>query len=208
MALTKLPILLISVLVAGSHVPIEAGEFNRVLSIGDSAPAWIGLPSVEGTAFDLANFADKSVVVIVFTCNSCPYAVDAEDRLNELHTWLTQKNGQLVAINVNTIDEDALPAMRERAAEKGFEFPYLFDASQQIARDYGATTTPEYFVLDRERKIVYMGSLDDSPDGREVTKPYVKDAVASLLVGSKVDKSETVPIGCRIRFDRVKRTRK
>ena len=146
-------------------------------------------------------------MVVAFTCNSCPYAVDAEPRLVALDKWLKERDGALVAMNVNKVEADQLPAMRRRAEERGFAFPYLYDESQQIAKDFGATTTPEFFVLDRDRKIAYMGSLDDSPDGKSVTKQYVRDAVSAVIAGDPVSKAETVPIGCRIRYDRSRRGR-
>ena len=107
---------------------------------------------------------------------------------------------QLVAINVNVVKDDSLAAMKQRAEEKGFPYSYLHDPTQKIAKDYGAIKTPEFFVLDANRKIVYMGSLDDSPDGMAVTKRYVADAVQAVLSGKKPETTETVPIGCRVRY--------
>lgn len=185
----------------------NAGEFNRVLSLGDSAPKWDALPSVVDNKVGLDDYSERSVVVVAFTCNSCPYAVDVQERLVALQTWLSENDGQLLAINVNTVDEDLLPKMKERAEEAGFNFPYLFDETQEIARRYGATTTPEFYVLDRDRKVRYMGSLDDSPDGKDVKTQYVRDAVEQVLESQDVKQGETVPIGCRIRFERKRRGR-
>ena len=109
---------------------------------------------------------------------------------------------------MNKVKEDLLPKMKATAEEKGFKFPYLFDETQKIAKDFGAKYTPEFFVLDQERKIVYMGSLDDSPDGKNVNQRYVRSAVEAALAGETPKVAETVPIGCRIRFDRQRRTRK
>src|SRR6056297_2589559 len=143
-----------------------SGEFNRVLNVGDAAPIWQDLPGVDGQAHSLGDLSDKDAVVVVFTCNSCPYAVDIEDRLIELSREYRDRNVAVVAINVNLVREDLLPAMKQRAAEKQFPFAYLFDESQQIAKDFGAKRTPECFVLDGDRKVVYMGAFDDSPDGK------------------------------------------
>lgn len=184
----------------------EAGEFNQVLNIGDMAPAWNDLPGVDERPHSLADLQKEKVVVVVFTCNSCPYAVDVEDRLIALQKEYSSRGVALVAINVNKVKEDLLPAMKETATEKGFKFPYLFDESQKIAIDYGAKYTPEFFVLDQQRKIVYMGSLDDSPDGKKVSKRYVHLAVEAAIAGAKPDVTETVPIGCRVRFERQRRT--
>jgi peroxiredoxin len=186
----------------------EAGQFNRVLDIGDQAPAWQDLPGVDDQQHSFDELSRFPVVVVAFTCNSCPYAVDVEDRLVAFHKQYSQRGVGLVAINVNKVEEDRLPAMKEKATEKGFKFPYLFDESQKIARDYGAQYTPEFFVLDRQRKVVYMGSLDDSPDGKSVNASYVEVAVKAALEGTEPEVTESVPIGCRVRFERQRRSRK
>lgn len=182
--------------------PVLAGEFNSVLSIGDAAPGWEKLPAADGKEHALADFADADAVIVAFTCNSCPYAVDVEDRLIALAAAAAEKKVAVVAINVNKVPADSLEKMAERAKEKSFNFPYLFDDTQQIARDYGASRTPEFFVLNKDRKIVYMGALDDSPDGKKVTKTYVNDALAAALAGKEPEVKETVPIGCGIRYKR------
>ena len=184
-----------------------AGKYNPVLSIGDKAPAWQGLENVDGSKHSLADMK-QPVVVLVFTCNSCPYAVDYEARLKSLSAAIDQEKVAIVAVNVNKIEEDLPTAMKLRAQEQGFRFPYLFDGSQKIARDYGATYTPEFFVLDEDRKVVYMGAMDDSTDASKVTKHYVNDAIAAALQQKVPAVSETVAIGCRTRFERIRRRRK
>ena len=181
-----------------------AGEYNRVLDIGAPAPAWQGLPGVDGKDHSLADLRERAAVVLVFTCNSCPYAVDVEDRLVALADDLRTRDVAVVAVNVNQVPEDSPEAMKRKAEAQGFHFPYLFDETQQIARDYGATTTPEWFVLDGQRRIAYMGSLDDSPDGSQVSRRYVRAAVDAVLQGDAPEVTETIPIGCRIRFERVR----
>jgi|TARA_A100000171_G_scaffold49712_1_gene59366 peroxiredoxin len=187
---------------------VTAGEFNTVLDVGDPAPEWSDLPTTEGTTSSLKDLSDSKVVVLAFTCNSCPYAIDAEERLIALSKDYAEKSVTVIAVNVNTIEEDAMPAMKEKAKEKEFPFAYLYDESQQIARDYGAKYTPQFFVLDADQKIAYMGAMDDSPDGRNVTKPYLRNAVDEILAGKPVTVSETVPIGCRIRMERQRRSRR
>lgn len=185
----------------------SAGEYNQVLSIGDVAPEWKDIAGVDGESHSWKDVEEATVVVVVFTSNTCPYAVDVEDRLVALHKQFTDRGVAVVAINSNTAEADQLPAMRERAQEKKFRFPYLDDASQELARRYGATTTPEFFVLDDNRKVIYMGSLDDSPDGSSVTKRHVEAAIEAVLEGETPETTETVPIGCRIRFKRTSRGR-
>lgn len=183
-----------------------AGEYNSVLSTGDSMPAWTELPGTDGELHSSSTLNDQDVVVVVFTCNSCPYAIDLDDRLVALSKRYEKKSFALVAINVNLIDEDRMPAMKEKAEQKKFTFPYLFDQSQGIAKSFGAKYTPECFVFDDERKLVYQGSMDDSPDGTSVSKRYVIDAIEAAFRDSLPATKESVPIGCRIRFKRERRT--
>jgi peroxiredoxin len=192
---------------AGLAGLMPAGEFNKKLSVGDPAPAWAGLPGTDGKAHSLADLNGKQAVVLVFTCNSCPVAVGYEGRIV---TFAKQHTGAdspvaLVAVNVNTIEEDRLPKMKERAKEQGFTFPYLYDETQKIARDYGATTTPEFFVLDKDRKIAYMGAMDDAGPPATAAKHFVVDAVQTVLKGGKPAVAETFPRGCMIRSTRPKR---
>lgn len=186
-------------LLAISHS--AAGEFNSVLSIGDKAPTWTDLPGVDGKTHALDDLKNQDVVVVAFTCNSCPYAVDYENRLIDFAKRHAGKKVALVAINVNTIEEDRLPKMQERAKAKGFNFPYLFDESQAIGKAYGAAFTPEFFVLDKERRVVYMGAMDDNTDPEKVNQRWVETAVAAALAGHKPEKTETIAVGCRVRYE-------
>lgn len=188
-------------------VVAAAGEYNPVLSIGNAAPAWSELPGVDGKQHALADLKAKDAVVVAFTCNSCPYAVDYEDRLiafAKKHCGPVGKVG-LVAINVNLVEEDRLPAMKERAGKKGFGFPYLFDETQKIANAYGATFTPEFFVLDRDRKIIYMGAMDDNTDAAKAKVNYVESAVEAVLAGKAPEVKETGARGCLVRYERPRR---
>lgn len=179
-------------------LPLGAGEFNTTLSIGDSAPAWKNLPGVDGNEHSLDDLKQR-VVVVIFTCNSCPIAKDYEDRIIALHKKYAEQVA-VVAINVNRIPDDSLPKMKRRAEEKKFTFPYLFDESQQIAKNYGATFTPEFFILDQSRKIVYMGGMDDNSDPAQVKTNYLEPAIEAALAGKKPAIAETVARGCRIRY--------
>jgi peroxiredoxin len=181
-----------------------AGKYNQQLSIGDAAPGWKDLEGTDGKKHSLADLADKEVIVICFTCNTCPYAVDYEDRLIALAKRFAAAGNQsaLVAINANKVKEDLLPAMQERAKSKGFNFSYLHDATQQVARSYGATYTPEFVVLNKERKVVYLGAMDDSADGKNITKKYVEYAVAAARAGKLPEVTETPAVGCAVRYVR------
>ena len=181
-----------------------AGEYNPTLNIGDAAPAWTNLPGIDGKTHALADLKDKKLVVVVFTCNSCPVAGDYEDRI----IAFAQRHAAdvaVVAINVNRVPEDSLEKMKERAQAKSYPYPYIYDETQQIAKAYGATFTPEFFVLSPERKIVYMGGMDDNSNPAEVKHNYLEPAVTAALTGAKPATPETVARGCRIRYARERR---
>jgi len=180
--------------------PASAGKFNKALSIGDAAPAWKGLPGTDGKEHALDDFKGKDVVVVVFTCNSCPVAQGYESRLMAFAA--ANENVGVVAINVNTAKEDALPAMKARATKKKYPFPYLYDPSQEIARKYGARYTPEFFVLDKHRKVIYMGSMDDKAPPGEAKMKYLEAAVQAARDGKTPEVKETSPAaGCGIKFN-------
>jgi peroxiredoxin len=193
---------LFTVLVAALAVSAaRAGEFNGTLNVGDAAPAWSNLPGTDGRQHALADLADKKIVVVVFTCNSCPVARDYEERVSELARRRPEEVA-VVAINVNRGAEDSLAKMEERAKEKQFPFAYLFDESQKIGRDYGASATPHFFVLSGDRKIVYMGAMDDASDPAEVKVNFVDKAIDAALAGTAPGTAETFARGCGIRYAR------
>ena len=123
------------------------------VKIGDKAPPWSGIIGIDDKEHSLADLKQAKAVVLVFTCNHCPVAQAYEDRLVALQRDYRDKGVRLVAVNVNNLDADKLGPMKVRAKEKQFNFPYLYDPTQKMGRDYGATKTPEIFVLDGERKI-------------------------------------------------------
>lgn len=183
---------------------VTAGQFNPTLNVGDIVPAWPKLPGADGREYAWDDFKDKQLLVVVFTCNSCPYAVDYEDRLNRLAQKYSAADSAVgvVAINANRIEADQLPAMKQRATEKGFTFPYLWDESQQIPRSFGAARTPEFFVLDSSRRILYMGAMDDNTQAAGVQRQYVQEAIDAHLKQQPLQVAETAPVGCAIRYVR------
>jgi peroxiredoxin len=179
---------------------------NDILNIGDDAPAWVDLPGIDAKKHSLAELKGKQIVVVVFTCNSCAYATAYEDRLVAFAKKYAGPDAAVavVAINVNRIPEDRLPKMQERAKEKGFNFTYLYDESQKIGKAFGATYTPEFFVLDKRRKIVYMGAMDDKNPPDEPKNLYLERAVEAALKGEKPAMTETLARGCKVRYARSK----
>ena len=185
-------------------LPVHSGEFNEVLSIGDAAPVWSNLPGTDGKSHSLADYKGKAAVVLVFTCASCPTAVDYEDRINDLAKRLGGPNGKVavVAVCVNRVKGDSLAELTERAKQREFAFDYLHDESQKIAKDYGAIFTPEFYVLGRDRKLVYMGAFDDKTDAALVQQRHVETAITAVLKDEPPAVKETIARGCRVRYVR------
>lgn len=185
----------------------HAGKYNKTLSIGDAAPEFKGLQDADGKSYSLADYKDKDVVVIAFSCNTCPTAVDYEDRVIALAKKFADKCA-VVMINSNKVAGDQLPDLGEKAKKKSFNFPYVHDDdAQSTAKAYGATFTPEFFVLNKERKVVYMGAFDDKTKPEEVKAEYVADAITAALAGKVPAVTETVARGCTVRYVR-ERTKK
>jgi thiol-disulfide isomerase/thioredoxin len=180
---------------------LAASTSYAKVKVGDPAPAWSSLVGVDGKDHSLGEFGKSKALVIVFTCNHCPVAKAYEDRLIELQKDYGPKGVQVIAINVNNIAADRLDKMKERAAEKGFNFPYLYDSTQVSGHDYGARVTPHAFVLNKSRKIVYAGAIDDSQALDGVKARYVRDALDAVLAGRKPPKAETKAFGCGIKYD-------
>jgi peroxiredoxin len=181
--------------VALSLLALAAPLFAAELEIGAKAPDYAKLPGVDGKEYSLADTKDAKVVVVCFTCNRCPVAVAYEDRFVEFQKKYGSKGVKFIAINANKNSED-LAVMKARAEEKGFNFPYIFDASGKSATQYGATVTPHIFVLDSNRTVAYVGAFDDSQT--KPSKNYVADAVDALLAGKKVEVTNTKAVGCGI----------
>jgi peroxiredoxin len=200
-----LPRFLVSaLLLAPCAAPVGAGKFNKKLNIGDAAPTWDKLDATDGKKYAFADFKDRDVLIVVFTCNSCIVAEGYEERLVAFAAECNKPGSKVgfVAINVNTGKADALPAMKERATKRKFGFTYLYDPSQKTALAYGALFTPECFVLNKDRKVVYMGAFDDKP-GSEPKVKYVEAAVKGALGGKAVESAETsAAAGCKIKFDK------
>ncbi|MFO0774505.1 MAG: thioredoxin family protein [Nitrospiraceae bacterium] len=173
------------------------------MKIGDPALDF-ELPAVDGRTYSLASWADKSVLILVFSCNHCPYVHAYEDRLIAIQRDYGPRSVQLVAINANDATrypDDNFAAMRRRAEEKAFNFPYLRDESQAVARAYDAAFTPELFVFDRERRLVYTGKIDDNWQApAAVKRHFLRDAIESVLAGHRPAEPTTHAIGCTIKW--------
>jgi peroxiredoxin len=175
------------------------------LKIGDKAVSF-SLKDVEGNLVSLNDFTDVKGVILTFTCNTCPYAIAYQDRLIDIDKKYKELGYPVVAINPNDPEVkpgDSPEAMNERAHEKGFTFPYLFDKGQKVYPEYGATRTPHIFLLqnvDGAFIVRYIGAIDDNyADAGAVKETYLEDAIDALLAGSSVEITETKAIGCSIK---------
>lgn len=178
-----------------------AGKYNEVVNIGDQAPVFRNLIGTDDKSHSLADLKQAKAVVVVFTCNHCPVAVAYEKRLVQLTKDYKDKGVAVVAINVNNLPADRLDKMKERAEERGFNFPYLYDPSQKTGKAYGAAVTPHCFVLDGRRHIAYMGAIDDNMRQAKAKQHYVRDALDAILAGSKPKVTESKQFGCSIKYD-------
>jgi peroxiredoxin len=174
------------------------------MAIGTPAPPF-SLPGTDGKTYSLDDFAQAKALVVVFTCNHCPVARAVEDRLVRLSADYADRGVRLVAINPNDdrgYPEDSFDAMVERAKEKGFDFPYLRDETQEVARAYDAACTPDVFVVGPDRGLVYNGRIDDSwKDESKVTRRDLREVLDALLEGRAPRLPEVVPsMGCSIKW--------
>jgi len=168
------------------------------LSLGNPASPF-DLPGVDGQSHSLADDEGRPVAV-VFSCCHCPYVVAWEDRLNTIARDYEGRAG-LVAINSNAgYLGDSFEDMRERAAEKGFGFPFLYDESQEVARAYGAARTPEVFLFDAEHRLAYHGAPDSDYTDEAGAEPWLRQALDSVLAGEAPPVAETPPVGCSVKW--------
>jgi peroxiredoxin len=175
------------------------------LKFGDPAPLF-SLLGVDGHPHSLERYQGKSLLVVVFSCSHCPYVQAYEDRLVDLQRDYAERGVQVLAINSNdavAYPEDGFDAMQRRAQDKRFNFPYLHDPSQEVARAFGATHTPQLFVFDHKRRLRYSGKIDDNwQDPRRVTRRYLREALDSLLNAKEPPERYTHAIGCTIKWKR------
>lgn len=173
--------------------------------VGDLATDF-SLENIDGKLVSLSDYIDAKGFIVIFTCNTCPYAVAYEDRIVALDKKYASKGYPVIAIMPNNTDVkpgDNMEAMKARARAKGFTFPYLMDKEQKIYPQYGATKTPHVYILEKTRKgneVKYIGAIDDNyKDSALVTTKYVEDVVDTLLDGGDVKVKETRAIGCSIK---------
>lgn len=162
------------------------------------------LMNIDDEMVSLSDYKDAKGFIVVFTCNTCPYSIANEARIIALDKKYKKTGFPVIAINPNdpvAVPGDSFEKMKDRGQEKGFTFPYLLDVGQKIYPKFGATKTPEvYIVTQSNLKVKYIGAIDNSSrDASAVTEKYVENAVDALLAGKKIEKTTTRAIGCSIK---------
>ena len=198
--------LLVTVFLISAFTPnTTTGSDTKGYDIGDMATDF-NLENIDGKMVSLSNFKDAKGFIVIFTCNTCPYAVAYEDRIEALNKKYASQGYPVIAIMPNNIEVkpgDNMEAMQKRAADKGFTFPYLMDKKQEIYPQYGATKTPHVYVLKNTKYgnvVRYIGAIDDNyKDAALVNQKYVEDAVDALLKDEEIKETKTRAIGCSIK---------
>ncbi len=161
------------------------------------------LKSVDGKMYSMADYKDAKGFIVVFTCNTCPFAMKYEERVNALAKKYKSKGYILLAINSNDPEvqpDDTFALMQQKAKAKGYAFPYLVDEGQKIYPQYGATKTPHVFLLDKNLVVKYIGAIDDNADDANAVKEkYLENAIAALESGKEPSPAVTKAIGCSIK---------
>lgn len=198
--------LFIAVILMSAFAPdTTTGSDAKGYDIGDIATDF-NLENIDGKMVSLSNYEDAKGFIVIFTCNTCPYAVAYEDRVEALNKKYASQGYPVIAIMPNNIEVkpgDNMEGMQKRAADKGFTFPYLMDKNQEIYPQYGATKTPHVYVLKNTKYgnvVRYIGAIDDNyKDANLVNQKYVEDAVDALLSGEEIKETKTRAIGCSIK---------
>lgn len=197
--------LAIGLLAVAMAMKAGAEEAPKTLAIGATAPMTdVKMAGVGGSSLSIADVKGTKGTLVIFTCNSCPWVKAWEARIAELGNTYAKQGVGVIAINANDPSlkaEDDFPAMQERAKALGLAFPYVVDASSDVARAFGATRTPEVFLFDRKGKLTYHGAVDDNArEPEKVTTRWLRDALNATVGGKAVAVKETKSLGCNIKF--------
>jgi peroxiredoxin len=194
---------------SGSHAKNEMGsdaKHKMGVELGDKFPKGdVQMKNTDGKMLSISEVArGNKGTLVVFSCNHCPYVVLWEDRIKEIGNMYQEKGIGVIVINSNdpaTFPGDDFKSMQARAKEKGFKFPYVVDATSEVAQAFGAKKTPEVYLFNDKNKLVYHGAIDDnSKDAKMVDNHYLKDALNAVLAGVDVNVAGSKAIGCTIKF--------
>lgn len=174
-----------------------------MLPLGTKAPMF-RLPNIDGNTVSLGDLADKQALLMMFICNHCPYVLHIRQQLAQIGTDYGERVA-IAAINANDVSkypDDSPEKMAAEAAAAGYNFPYLYDATQEVAKAYRAACTPDFYLFDRDRRLVYRGQLDDSRPGnnKPVTGHDLRRAMDATLASRPVDDAQKPSIGCNIKW--------
>ncbi len=185
-------------------VTVFAGSEVNHLKLGDKAVLTdVKMKDVSGSMVSIADAAKENGVVVMFSCNTCPFVIAWEDRYIEAKKWADKNKVGMIVLNSNykkRAGDDSFDAMKKHALGKGYNFNYVVDKESVIANAFGGQTTPHVFLFDKNMKLVYKGAIDDNyKSSNGVEKAYLKDALISVGKGEKVALQETKPVGCSIK---------
>jgi peroxiredoxin len=183
------------------HATGPKSKFNRVLAIGDDAPEVDALLGTDNKRHSPAEFKEARLVVVVFMRELCPTTRVYEKRLLRFASDYAERGVRVIAISPSRNPAEGLDKMKARARDSEYPFPYVLDETKLSARQYGATVTPQFFVLDSDRKVRYMGAFDDNFTPEKVERRFLEEAVDALLEGNEPPASDTLPRGCEIEFE-------
>ena len=172
------------------------------MALGSPAPDF-DLLGVDNRRYSLVSFTGTPVLVVIFSCNHCPYVKDYETRMVSIQRDYASRGVQIVAINSNddtTYPEDSFAEMVKRSKDRGFNFPYLRDDTQKVVDAYGGVCTPHVFAFDSKRLLRYRGRIDDSRDQSKVAHTDLRNALDDMVAGSSVRVPDTKPFGCSIKW--------
>ncbi len=180
---------------------------STMLPLKSKAPDFKLGDVISGKVFTLKDFADKKLLLVMFICRHCPYVQHIKKELANLGREYPPKNVAMVAISSNDAEnyaEDAPTGLREMARESNFSFPFLYDEDQSVAKAYSAACTPDFFLFDQNRQLIYRGQLDDSRpgNGKPVTGADLRMALDAALAGQPIDPHQKPSAGCNIKWKR------
>jgi len=195
----------VSILALTAASPARAEDAaNEPLVIGATAPLTsVKMKGVDGSELAIADVAGPKGTLVIFSCNACPYAKAWEARIVKIGNTSPKRGVGVIVINPNDparVAEDGYEVMQRRADQRGMRYPYVVDATSEVARAFGATRTPEAFLFDRDGRLVYHGAVDDNTKEAEVKARYLAQALNSVIAGKKIAMAETKSIGCSIKF--------
>ena len=195
---------LIFILIPLLSLNVFAGSRDGKIGVGEKAVYTdVKMMDISGEKISLQDVKKENGVVVLFSCNTCPFVLLWEDRFSDIKAWVDKNSVGMIVVNSNhqkRNGDESFEAMKTHAAEKGYNFHYVLDENSLLANALGGQTTPHAFLFDRNMELAYKGAIDDSyKSAKEVQQAYLKDAISDLGKGEIVALAETKPVGCSIK---------